>query len=146
MIGDGPVYDDMVKTPRPDWLHLPGFQADIRSWIAIADLALLPSTFAGESFPLVLIDYLTMGVPAIASSAGEIPQMLGSSLGMAGYVIQMTNGTISEGRFASYLEEFGDLHQGGRDVFRARALQAAEKFDYESMLTAYERVYQALAP
>jgi O-antigen biosynthesis protein len=146
IIGDGPVYDDMLKAPLPDWLHLLGFQADIRSWISIADVALLPSTFAGESFPLVLIDYLAMGVPAIASSLGEIPRMLRSPLGVAGYVIETTDGAISGSRLASRIARFAGLDKDNRDLFRARALTAAEKFDFDNMLNAYERVYETLAP
>lgn len=145
-IGDGPVYDEMIKAPSPEWLHLLGFQADIRSWISIADVALLPSTFSGESFPLVLIDYLAMGVPAIASSVGEIPRMLSSALGVAGYVIDTMDGAISGTRLASRIEKFAKLGKDARDLFRARALRASEKFDFDNMLHAFERVYETLAP
>jgi glycosyltransferase involved in cell wall biosynthesis len=146
IIGDGPIYDEMTKALVPDWLHLLGFQADIRSWISIADVALLPSTFSGESFPLVLIDYLAMGVPTIASSVGEIPRMLRSSLGVAGYVIETTDGGISGTRLASRIEKFTSLDKGDRDLLRARALKAAEKFDFDHMMHAFERVYETLAP
>lgn len=145
IIGDGPVYDEMMKAPRPDWLHMLGFQADIRSWISIADVALLPSTFSGESFPLVLIDYLAMGVPAIASSVGEIPRMLRSTLGVAGYLIDTNDGAISRTRLASRIAKFASLGRDARDLLRARALKASEKFDFENMLHAFERVYEALA-
>jgi glycosyltransferase involved in cell wall biosynthesis len=145
-IGDGPVYDEMMKAPLPDWLHMLGFQADIRSWISIADVALLPSTFSGESFPLVLIDYLAMGVPAIASSIGEIPRMLKSALGVAGYVIDTRDGAISRARLASRIETFAKLGKDARDLFRARALRASEKFDFDHMLHAFEKVYETLAP
>jgi O-antigen biosynthesis protein len=145
IIGDGPVYDEMMIAPLPDWLHLLGFQADIRSWISIADVALLPSTFSGESFPLVLIDYLAMGVPAIASSVGEIPRMLRSALGVAGYVIDTTDGTISPTRLASRIEKFASLGTDARVLFRTRALRASEKFDFDSMLHAFEKVYETLA-
>jgi glycosyltransferase involved in cell wall biosynthesis len=146
IIGDGPVYDEMIKASSPDWLHLLGFQADIRSWISIADVALLPSSFSGESFPLVLIDYLTMGIPAITSDVGEIPRMLKSSLGVAGYVIETRAGGISESRLASRLATFASLDNHERDLFRARALSASEKFDFDHMLRAFERVYETLAP
>jgi O-antigen biosynthesis protein len=145
IIGDGPVYDDMMKAPRPDWLHMLGFQADIRSWISIADVALLPSTFSGESFPLVLIDYLVMGVPAIASSIGDIPRMLRSTLGDAGYLIDTKDRAISPTRLASRIAKFAGLGKDARDLLRARALRASEKFDFDNMLHAFECVYEALA-
>jgi glycosyltransferase involved in cell wall biosynthesis len=145
IIGDGPIYDEMRKEAVPAWLHLLGFQPDIRSWISIADVALLPSTFSGESFPLVLIDYLAMGVPAIASSVGEIPRMLRSPLGLAGYVIDTTGGSMSGARLASRIEKFASLDKTDRAQLRARALTAGQKFDFEGMLNAFERVYEALA-
>jgi glycosyltransferase involved in cell wall biosynthesis len=146
MIGNGPIYDEMLTGDVPDWIHLLGFQPDIRSWIAIADVALLPSTFAGESYPLVLIDFLAMGVPAIASSMGEIAQMLAAADGDAGYVIEPIQGAISGSRLASHVETFATLGRGDRDRMRKRALSAAEKFDFDAMVQAFEAVYETLAP
>lgn len=145
VIGDGPVYDQMTAGPLPAWLHLLGFQADLRSWIAIADLALLPSTFSGESFPLVLMDFLAMGVPALASSVGEIPRMLGSALGIAGSLLDVTDGAIDTAQLASLIEEFSRLGAIDREEMQQRALSAAEKFDFETMVRAFEGVYATLA-
>lgn len=39
-------------------------------------MGLLPSRFSGESFPLVLIECLLSGRPAIASDLGEIRNIL----------------------------------------------------------------------
>jgi glycosyltransferase involved in cell wall biosynthesis len=145
LIGDGPVYDQMKAGELPDWVHLLGFQADLRSWISLADLALLPTTFSGESFPLVLMEFLAMGVPAIASSIGEIPQMLSSSRGLAGYLLELTDGQIAPAQLTSLIEDFSLLEAGDREELRARALSAAEKFDFETMVRAFEGVYASLA-
>ena len=145
LIGDGRVYDQMKAEALPDWMHLLGFQADIRSWISIADLALLPTTFSGESFPLVLMDFLAMGVPAVASSIGEIPQMLSSNLGLAGYLLEITDGEIVPEQLASLIGDFSLLETAVREELRARALSAAKKFDFDAMVRAFEGVYATLA-
>jgi len=145
MIGDGPIYDSLRDQTLPEWLHLLGFQADVRSWIAIADVALLPTTFIGESFPLVLIDYLSMGVPTIASSAGEIPNMLTSELGTAGYIAQMHDGRLSADEFAELLSRFVQLDDSERSRMRLRARRASKEFDFDTMVNAYERVYHEVA-
>ncbi len=144
MIGDGPIYDLMADGPLPEWIHLLGFQADIRSWISIADVGLLPSTFAGESFPLVLIDFLTMGVPVIASSVGEIPQMMGSEFGLAGYIVEAKCDDIPISALAKSLEEFAGLNDKEVSRLRRSAMSAAKKFDFDAMIDAYERVYMEL--
>jgi hypothetical protein len=72
--------------------------------------------------------------------------MLKSSLGVAGYVIETRAGGISESRLASRLATFASLDNHERDLFRARALSASEKFDFDHMLRAFERVYETLAP
>ena len=142
LIGNGPVYDDLRRIPAPDWLHLLGVQGDIHAWITIADIGLLPSTFSGESYPLVLIDFLTMGVPVIASAAGEIPEMMSCDLGTPGYVVDETDEVRLEERVASHLAEFASLDTNARGGLRARALAAADKFSFAEMVDAYERVYE----
>jgi glycosyltransferase involved in cell wall biosynthesis len=142
LIGNGPTYDDLRSIPAPDWLHLLGVQGDIRSWISIADIGLLPSTFSGESYPLVLIDFLTMGVPVIASAAGEIPQMMACDLGTPGYVVDEADEVRLEERVAVHLAEFVALDAQKRAELRARALATAEKFSFSEMVDSYEQVYE----
>jgi glycosyltransferase involved in cell wall biosynthesis len=142
LIGNGPVYDDLRTIPTPDWLHLLGVQGEIRSWISIADIGLLPSTFSGESYPLVLIDFLTMGVPVITSAAGEIPQMMACDLGTPGYVVDETDEVPLEERVAVHLAEFVALDAQERADLRRRALATAEKFSFRQMVEAYEQVYE----
>ena len=142
LIGRGPVYDDIRSTSAPGWLHLLGVQGDIRSWISIADVGLLPSTFSGESYPLVLIDFLTMGVPVIASAAGEIPEMMACALGTPGYIVDETDDIRLEEEVAGRLTEFVALDAKARSDLRARALAAAEKFSFAEMVDSYEQVYE----
>lgn len=141
LIGDGPLYDDLVGNGTEDWIHPLGFRADIRSWLSLANLGLLPTRFSGESFPLVLIDFLKMGLPVVASDAGEIPAMMHTEGGMAGSVVAID----SEGSFANSFEDalvtfLGEL-SGRAGFWRARALDAASKFDFEEMLSKYEKMY-----
>jgi glycosyltransferase involved in cell wall biosynthesis len=103
---------------------------------------LLPSTFSGESYPLVLIDFLTMGVPVIASAAGEIPQMMACDLGTPGYVVDEADEVRLEERVAVHLAEFVALDAQKRAELRARALATAEKFSFSEMVDSYEQVYE----
>ena len=53
-----------------------GSQPDIRPWIECFDVGLLPSYFAAESLPNVIIECLAQGKPVIATDIGGIPDML----------------------------------------------------------------------
>ena len=77
MVGEG---EEMEKAralangdPRIRFL---GFQQRIHGLYRLSDIALIPTRFAGESYPLCLIQSLQVGVPAIATDVGEIRGML----------------------------------------------------------------------
>jgi glycosyltransferase involved in cell wall biosynthesis len=143
-IGDGPICDLIRRERIPEWMHLLGFQADIRSWISVADVGLLPSTFRGESFPLVLMDFLSMSVPVIASSVGEIPAMMNSELGLAGYLVDAVNGQISITSLAGLIARFALLKTNDVEQLRRCAGKAGEKFDLDDAVDAFEEVYRQL--
>ena len=76
LVGDGPVLTALRREGTPAFVHPVGFQPDTRAYYAMGDMGLLPSRFAGESFPLVLIECLQAGRPMMATALGEIPRML----------------------------------------------------------------------
>lgn len=61
----------------------------------MSDVALLPSRFAGESFPLVLIQALRNGTPAVATGVGSIPAMVQADGRSAGVLIDPGGGRES---------------------------------------------------
>lgn len=64
-----------------------GYQSCIHGLYRLADCALLPTRFLGESYPLTLIQALQVGRPIIATKIGEIKNMITSVKGMAGLLI-----------------------------------------------------------
>jgi glycosyltransferase involved in cell wall biosynthesis len=53
-----------------------GFQLRIHGLYRMTDVAIVPTRFAGESFPLCIIQALQVGVPVVATDIGEIASML----------------------------------------------------------------------
>ena len=53
-----------------------GFQLRIHGLYRMTDVAIVPTRFAGESFPLCIIQALQVGVPVIGTDVGEIASML----------------------------------------------------------------------
>lgn len=94
LVGDGSEYDRLMQDALPEFVHLAGFQRNVRGYFAAADLGFLPSKFRGESFPLVIIECLQSGVPFLASDLGEISRMLEGPEGMAGAVVPLVGEEI----------------------------------------------------
>lgn len=80
LVGDGPEKDALLSLANElsvgDSLVMPGFMVDPESWMAKAEIFVLPSRF--EGFPNALIEAMSIGCAAIAfdcrSGPGEIIQ------------------------------------------------------------------------
>ncbi len=85
ILGGSPRHtrEDVVATLRAqatDWgvagrLHLLGHVDEVESYVADADLAVVPSTCA-DGCPLAAIEALCLGVPVIGSAIGGLPEIV----------------------------------------------------------------------
>lgn len=64
-----------------------GFQQRIHGLYRISDVALAPTRFRGESFPLCLIQAMQVGTPVIATDIGEIRAMIQMGDRSAGLIL-----------------------------------------------------------
>ncbi|KZX55066.1 hypothetical protein A3709_08715 [Halioglobus sp. HI00S01] len=141
LVGDGPEYDRLATSELPDYVHLEGFQRNVRGYFAVADVGFLPSKFRGESFPLVIIECLQTGVPYLATDLGEISRMLDSSQGPAGAVVPLDNHEIDIARLASEMARLA----GDADYYaslHAAVPAAAEKFDPAVLAEKHDEAYR----
>lgn len=141
IIGNGPVYDEM-KDNAPGHVHFAGLQSEVTSFLALADMLLLPSMFRGESFPMVILEAWQAKIPVLATNLGDIPLMLQRDGKWAGELLElMEDGKIDVARLAGQMEELV------ADVNRYAALKGniefvAEKFDFWAMCHKYLDVYR----
>ena len=77
LCGEGTETDRLRKIHEsdPDITFL-GYQMNIHGLYRLSDVALVPSRFPGESFPLCIIQSFQCGRPVIGSQIGEIESML----------------------------------------------------------------------
>ena len=142
LVGDGPEYERMQEESLPGYVHLEGFQRNVRGYFEVADVGFLPSKFTGESFPLVIIECLQSGVPFLATDLGEISRMLEGPDGMAGAVLPLDGDKIDVQAMADLLARMaGDqaLMQSMRDAVNA----AADKFDPAILAEKHDATYRA---
>lgn len=145
LIGEGPEFERLREPRATDKIHFLGYRQNIRDYLAMSDMGFLPSRFAGESFPLVLIDSLMAGRPVLASKVGEIAPMLGGPDGTAGCVFDLEQGAIPVDRLARCIRDIAD-DRARYAAMLARVPAVAAKFDIVEMTKKYETLYQALCP
>ncbi|WBV43910.1 glycosyltransferase [Pseudoroseomonas cervicalis] len=88
LAGEGPEADRLRgQADLPANVHLLGYQERIHGLYRLADVAILPTRFPGESYPLALIQAMQVGAPVIATDVGEIRAMLLQGERRAGLVL-----------------------------------------------------------
>ena len=94
MAGEGTSVEDAKKIASNEpTIHFLGFISEVHGLYRISDVALLPSRYPGESFPLSLIQAFQVGVPCIATDIGEIKKMSAIGSKKAGIIFPSTEDT-----------------------------------------------------
>ncbi len=137
LVGDGPerykLEELCTKLKLCDRVKFLGKISDTLGMLKIADLFLLPSET--ESFGLVALEAMAVGVPVISSNTGGLPEV--NVQGVSGYLSDV--GDV-EDMAINGLKILGDpeiLLQ-----FRKNAQERAREFDLESIVKQYEDVYR----
>jgi len=89
LVGNGPVYEEMLRSEVPDYVYTVGFSENSVGYYAAADMGIMLTKFKSESFPLTIVDCLFAGKPYIATDVGEIKSMLTLEGVTAGLVIPL---------------------------------------------------------
>ncbi len=138
MIGDGPDRGSAEYLARKlgvsQRVSFVGKQDNIRDFLSIGDLMLLPSEM--ESFGLAALEAMAHGVPAIASNVGGLPEVIEN--GKDGYLFAVGDLDGMANCARSLLENPARLKETGR-----LARQTAERrFCSSHIIPQYERFYE----
>jgi glycosyltransferase involved in cell wall biosynthesis len=143
MVGDGPEQDRLINSGLPPFIHITGFQRNVRGYFALADAGFLPSKFRGESSPLVAIECLQAGRPFLASALGDIPYMLSTPEGPAGILVDLNELKIDVSAWAEKIDNLVS-DQDTRQSLRYRVATAVQKFDSTIMAQRYDELYRSV--
>jgi glycosyltransferase involved in cell wall biosynthesis len=89
LCGDGPHLSAIREEVGDDAsIKVLGYQDCIQGLYRLANCAVLPTRFKGESFPLTLIEAFLAGRPAIATDIGMISDMINAPTGICGVTVQ----------------------------------------------------------
>lgn len=144
MAGEGTSVDDAKMIAAGDsTIHFLGFIGEVHGLYRLSDVALLPSRYPGESFPLSLIQAFQVGVPCIATDVGEIRRMTTIDSRQAGIIFKPTDDTemfINE--LSQKLEQI--LDENLRERLRETASALGKTFDMSQLALEYIEEYRSL--
>jgi glycosyltransferase involved in cell wall biosynthesis len=144
MAGEGDTFEDAKNSAGEDpTIHFLGFVNKVHGLYAMADVALLPSRYAGESFPLTLIQAFQMGIPCIATDIGEIKRMSEVGARAAGIIFAPTDDNESFIQDLSVAMETM-LDHSTRSLLSENAASVGKSFNINELALEYLREYLAL--
>lgn len=133
----GPIADDvrsrLMRQPPGPWVSLIGPRPRPWRYLAAADTFLLPST--REGLPLSLLEAMALGLPAIATRVGGVPEVVKD--GVTGRLVPPDDVHA----LAHAIEWTLDHSDEARDLGTAAAELMASSYDSAQMWKAYSRVY-----
>ena len=136
MVGEGPekrkalryISDNKLK----DKVLFLGNSNEIDKILCYSDLFLLPSE--KESFGLSALEAMAHGVPIISSNAGGIPEV--NLNGKTGFISDIGD---TDSMISNAISLLSDPQK--HKLFKKQAQLQAKKFDLESVVNSYERIY-----
>lgn len=142
LVGDGPEYDRLLATDVAEFIHLEGFQRNVRGYFFAADVGFLPSKFRGESAPLVLIECLQAGRPVLASTLGEIPYMLATESGSCGVLVELQGEELNVDAITQQIIKLA-TDTPFLQLLIDSVPEAVAKFDTQILADKHNAVYRA---
>ena len=137
LVGDGPERPAIDKLCRElntcsDIISL-GKIANPKEVLSISDLFILPSET--ESFGLSALEAMALKIPVISSNTGGIPEL--NIHGKTGYMSNVGDYKDMAKNTITLLTDDKKFQK-----FRENAFEQAKKFDIESILPMYEKLYK----
>jgi glycosyltransferase involved in cell wall biosynthesis len=145
LCGEGEEVDRLLALhgTDPDITFL-GFQTRIHGLYRLSDVAIVPSRFSGESYPLCITQAFNTGTPVIGSRVGEIETMLAPRDQMpAGVLIEPSQ---DNDLFVRSLEGAMEimLSEARRNEYAEAARIHGEGYGMDRLVSVYCRLYESL--
>lgn len=144
MVGEGPATDAAKQLAASDsTIHFLGFVTEIYGLYRMSDVALIPTRFPGESYPLCLIQALQVGVPCVATDIGEIRGMSQIGDRQAGIIIANDSDNV---RFVAELTAAMEkiLDKTLREGLKENAEALGKTYDIDVLAGEYLDEYRTI--
>lgn len=144
LVGEGPATDDAKLLAATDGsIKFLGFVKEISGLYRISDVALIPTRFPGESYPLCLIQALQVGVPCVSTDVGEIKAMSQIDGQQAGIIIANdSDNVLFVNKLSDAMEKI--LEKDVLDGFKEKARLLGKTYDIDLLAGEYLDHYRSL--
>lgn len=139
IVGEGPLRSDLEHLAREsgvgDLVHFHGRKdkTEVADALRRADAFVLPSLW--ENLPCVLLEAMAVGLPAVATRVGGVPEILGPEQGV------VVEAGSAEALAVGLEQLLSTLANYNRDQLRADAIA---RFGYDAIATRWVDVYASL--
>lgn len=140
LVGGGRYLDSLKSQYINSNIHFVGQSSNPLEWIQMFNVGLLPSTY-DESLPNVIVEYLHLGVPAIATDIGETSSMIATENGLAGRIIPINDPLKIVSNLAKCMNEFLEMGESDFLAIRGLSKKASKKFDMRQCVSEYTSFY-----
>ncbi len=143
LMGDGPgLRDFRAAYGASPFVRICGHVDAPSRFLGAFDLGILPSTFAGESFPRFLLECFQAGVPALSTDIGAAAELFGPDPDEApGALVPHEASQPAITRMMTDHARRALTEPGLHAAWAARAAQAAARFDVARLVEHYEQVF-----
>lgn len=141
LVGEGEEPDRLKRehgdNPAISFL---GYQLRIHGLYRMTDVAIVPTRFAGESFPLCIIQALQVSCPVIATDVGEIASMVEGAGRPCGIIVEPSRiDKVFQASFADAMDEMMDDKR--RKSLAVQAGIAGRSYDMSALTDRYVELY-----
>jgi glycosyltransferase involved in cell wall biosynthesis len=141
IFGDGPLRAALAQRIAERGLQerfvLAGFRSDLQRFLPVLDLAVLSSLT--EGLPVILLEALAAGVPAVSTAVGGTPEVIDD--GVHGYLVPPGDAEALASRILDALrDDPGRRAMGERGRQRVR-----EQFTFATQSVQYQQLFGKLA-
>jgi starch synthase (maltosyl-transferring) len=117
-------------------VHFAGQRSDIPAILAAVDVVALPSRW--EGMPNILLESMASGKPVVATDVEGVSELLGAE--NAGQIVPLGQPQAFSGKLLTLLAD----RQLAADFGERNALRIRTHFSIETMVAAYERLFESL--
>jgi glycosyltransferase involved in cell wall biosynthesis len=142
LFGSGPLNKQVKKDFSYDWLHVSDSTNDSLLTASKMQAGLFLSTYTGESMPLILMEFLAIGLPTVFTLNGLSRQIMTDHIGHLGIQIGEKLLDFDCESVAKAIIEITSLTESERQLLRARMLDKFIEFSEGKNMPNYIDIFQ----
>jgi hypothetical protein len=142
LFGSGPVNKQVKKDFCYDWLHISDSTNDSLRTASSMHAGLFLSTYAGESMPLILMEFLAIGLPTVFTLNGLSKQIMTDGKGDLGIQVGENASEFDALALAKAIIDITSLTESERQFLRTRMLDKFLEFSEGKNMPNYIDIFQ----